>query len=994
MDKTRTILICQQPIARRATVPPQSHSPSCRARPAFFNHSTMAHRTALHPLEDASRMRVSYTLPPLLSFQDDHEHRYLPDERGMHAQSLPVLDLPTTREKPHTRTVFGSSFPRVEHSPKYSVRLHELAPEHARARHLRPINALALDVRENDSSRLFSAGIDGLVCVWDLGSLGAPMCPRFSKHIRAHRNRIWDMKYVPNQDVVVTCSSDCTIKAWNPDTPASNTYELGTHADYVKSLAPSYGSDWIASGSLDQKLCLWDLREGRKDPMWQVATPSSIYVVGSNRSGSVIATAGVDRRVRGWDPRMRGSAFELVGHEDLVRTMVMSADGEHLLSGSSDSTVRLWSTKEQRCLCTYSHHNASVWSLYSQDDNLSTFYSGDRDGFLCKIFLDPNHQPQNDRCVVLAQESIDPNSPSKAGIASIMAYNDQYVWTSNTISPSFQCWQDIKNPDVSSSSLVNLHDPDMLQFFTQLPANTVHQEAGSQYLVSEAFSVFDRPLYEVVGFHGILRGAFLNDRIHVLTIDSGGIVALWNVFHGSCIGTFDVHAVNNAAMVQGVPPTWRPQHTPSGTLELVQNIIEGEGVTLPWCTLDTTSGLLTVSIDETKIWSSDMYLDELHEMLGNPSTSAWSEDRVVLGVCVIRNLFKHMFLAEMQMRGNNREGLPMLLEWLKQLGLSPEALMHVPLCQLPSGPQTARMNETYHSILSKMSALHASIHLDILSSSEEVSTLEYEIVQHLHKMLAKDVPSPHMVPESSTSPPEPSTFFGTFRRNTSKRKVPSQLVPSAKKDDAQNKLDYANALSNLYCNAWRDTSPLTGIPNIQYSSMMSIEIVREDRVNGKQTVAYRGSVGSVGVDTPLLELMAPYWLLSVVLSPEIVQVEGPLVKVVLQKWSSNASTSGTLNASLELEPLSAEDGTLTVPRNLRVARIADYIKHTLTSKGCTISTPTDNPVDIPIDILCNGYHVPARYTIAQCQVYCWQNITPGMIRLRYRRRSSRLSIAL
>ena len=176
--------------------------------------------------------------------------------------------------------------------------------------------------------------------------------------------------------------------------------------------------------------------------------------------------------------------------------------------------------------------------------------------------------------------------------------------------------------------------------------------------------------------------------------------------------------------------------------------------------------------------------------------------------------------------------------------------------------------------------------------------------------------------------------------------------------------------------------------------MMSIEIVREDRVNGKQTVAYRGSVGSVGVDTPLLELMAPYWLLSVVLSPEIVQVEGPLVKVVLQKWSSNASTSGTLNASLELEPLSAEDGTLTVPRNLRVARIADYIKHTLTSKGCTISTPTDNPVDIPIDILCNGYHVPARYTIAQCQVYCWQNITPGMIRLRYRRRSSRLSVAL
>ena len=179
----------------------------------------------------------------------------------------------------------------------------------------------------------------------------------------------------------------------------------------MKALAPSNASDWVASGSLDHHLCLWDLREGRKKPMWQIRTPSSIYSVASNHSGSVIATAGLDGVVHGWDPRMRDSAFELVGHEDLIRTMIMSSDGTRVISGSSDSTVRLWSTNERRCMHTYTHHNSSVWKLYSDDENMSTFYSGDRDGFLCKVYLDPSGHAENDQCIVLAHEAQDNSVP-------------------------------------------------------------------------------------------------------------------------------------------------------------------------------------------------------------------------------------------------------------------------------------------------------------------------------------------------------------------------------------------------------------------------------------------------------------------------------------------------------------------------------------------------------------------------------------------------------
>ena len=57
--------------------------------------------------------------------------------------------------------------------------------------------------------------------------------------------------------------------------------------------------------------------------------------------------------------------------------------------------------------------------------NMSTFYSGDRDGFLCKVYLDPSGHAENDQCIVLAHEAQD-NSVHGSGITSIVAYQDKF----------------------------------------------------------------------------------------------------------------------------------------------------------------------------------------------------------------------------------------------------------------------------------------------------------------------------------------------------------------------------------------------------------------------------------------------------------------------------------------------------------------------------------------------------------------------------------------
>lgn len=77
---------------------------------------------------------------------------------------------------------------------------------------------------------------------------------------------------------VITASSDRTIRAWTPHSSLSASSPsgaadpsrpspalVGTHTDFVKSLAFAEGPGYLWSGSLDQKICLWDIQQGSGD---------------------------------------------------------------------------------------------------------------------------------------------------------------------------------------------------------------------------------------------------------------------------------------------------------------------------------------------------------------------------------------------------------------------------------------------------------------------------------------------------------------------------------------------------------------------------------------------------------------------------------------------------------------------------------------------------------------------------------------------------------
>lgn len=349
---------------------------------------------------------------------------------------------------------------------KRSVQTFDDHDEFAASPHLHHSESIGLLA---DTSALpTGADIDALT-YWQADPLRAHRAKstQFRQCVQSHTDWINDIILCNQNQTLISASSDRTVKVWNPHDPqhSLSPHVLGTHKDYVKALAHASESGYVASGGFDKCIKLWDIREARAAPMLELddkAVKTSVYALSVNPSGSVIAAGSPEQHVKVWDPRSGKKCAELVGHTDNVRAVLVSEDGRFLLSGSADSTVRLWSLGEQRCLHTFTHHDDSVWSLFSDHPTLDVFYSGDRQGYVCKVDWERCAEVSEGECVVLCQErdpamedqdqdggdEVSHHPPdshrrdAKSGIQKIVALDDTYFWTA-TGQTSVSRWRDV-----------------------------------------------------------------------------------------------------------------------------------------------------------------------------------------------------------------------------------------------------------------------------------------------------------------------------------------------------------------------------------------------------------------------------------------------------------------------------------------------------------------------------------------------------------------------
>ncbi|KAG9120933.1 hypothetical protein FRC07_003330 [Ceratobasidium sp. 392] len=194
------------------------------------------------------------------------------------------------------------------------------------------------------------------------------------------KSPVRSVAYSPDGAYIASGSEDNTIRIWDARTGQQVGEPLEGHINGVGSVAYSPDGAYIASGSWDKTIRIWDARTGQ-----QVGEPLEGHIngVGSvaySPDGAYIASGSNDNTIRIWDARTGQQVGQpLEGHTHSVLSIAYSPDGAYIASGSWDETIRIWDVRTgQQVGKPLEGHINGVWSVaYSPDGAYIAFGSYD-----------------------------------------------------------------------------------------------------------------------------------------------------------------------------------------------------------------------------------------------------------------------------------------------------------------------------------------------------------------------------------------------------------------------------------------------------------------------------------------------------------------------------------------------------------------------------------------------------------------------------------------
>lgn len=128
--------------------------------------------------------------------------------------------------------------------------------------------------------------------------------------------------------------------------PPQHVVQRANHAQWITTVALSPDNRWLATGSIDTTVKLWDLALGRKDPILLEGHSATVRSVTFNDDGQWFVTAGDDAIARLWDVSGPTMSSKLLRGQDRPIEQVLFSPGtapEYLLALGEDAHARLWS---------------------------------------------------------------------------------------------------------------------------------------------------------------------------------------------------------------------------------------------------------------------------------------------------------------------------------------------------------------------------------------------------------------------------------------------------------------------------------------------------------------------------------------------------------------------------------------------------------------------------------------------------------------------------
>jgi len=246
---------------------------------------------------------------------------------------------------------------------------------------------------------LASGSQDNTIKIWDL-VLGDETRPDLDTieciaTLEGHTNTVRSLCWSEDGKYLASGSDDTTIKIWDIIlTPykAECIATLMGHSSIVNSLC--WCGEYLASGSEDTKIKIWNLGWGDETRPDLDTNECIATLDGHTRWVSEVCwgkkylvSASGDNTIKIWDLVWRDETrpdldtkkciATLKGHTDYIVSICWCGDEKYLASSSWDCSIRIWDLETMECITTFTYGHFEIESLCWYDNKL---ISGDDHG--------------------------------------------------------------------------------------------------------------------------------------------------------------------------------------------------------------------------------------------------------------------------------------------------------------------------------------------------------------------------------------------------------------------------------------------------------------------------------------------------------------------------------------------------------------------------------------------------------------------------------------
>ncbi|HZY90037.1 MAG TPA: WD40 repeat domain-containing protein, partial [Gemmataceae bacterium] len=223
-----------------------------------------------------------------------------------------------------------------------------------------------------DGTQLLSGGKDGTLRLWDVAT------GRELRKLEGHDDLVTAVAFSPDGHRALSAGYDHRVLLWELDKgEAVPGFDFVSGARYINGVALSGDGKWglVCAG---QTVYLIDAKTG-KDLRRLTGHAGSVVAATFSPDGQFVLSGGDDLTLRLWERATGKPVRAFVGHESYVKSVAFAPDGRSILSGGSDGTVRLWDMAGGKELRVFRKHSEPLVAVAFTAGGAATL-SCSRDG--------------------------------------------------------------------------------------------------------------------------------------------------------------------------------------------------------------------------------------------------------------------------------------------------------------------------------------------------------------------------------------------------------------------------------------------------------------------------------------------------------------------------------------------------------------------------------------------------------------------------------------